>query len=73
MSRLIFTLTLLLFVYIGTGLSDIQARPYQWCSPYLFLEFDPVHALALFKRYLLTRADLVALLTPLGGSVMVCD
>ena len=61
------------FLYIGTGRSDIQGRPSQWCNPYLFLDFDHDNACALFKRYLNSRADLVAYLTPLGGSVMICD
>lgn len=61
------------FLYIGTGCSDIQGRPSQWCNPYIFLELDPLHGLALFKRYSQFRADLEDCLSPLGGSVLVCD
>ena len=45
-------------LYIGFGMTDIQSRPSQWANPFYFLESDGCVSLALFRRYLMSRADL---------------
>ena len=61
------------FLYIEFGHSDIHCRPSRWANPFYFLEDDGCVSLALYRRYLLSRADLVPFLAPLNGATMICD
>ena len=60
-------------LYIGHGHSDIQSRPSQWSNPYAFLNYSVDESMSLFRRYLLSRADLEEFLSPLSGAEMICD